>query len=247
MTQKQGQLGWRRASNLQLKERQGSPSIPPASGEKQSSESTQHSTGEDRCNKGTGQSHKSPSQGPPDLSRDTGKEPDAGRDWGQEKGATEDEMAGRPHRPNAREFEHAPDREAWHAAVHGVAKSRTQLSDSTTTGSVRLAQSPHKISVSWFSTPFLHPIPPGMGSSGHGQPPGPSGPFPNPAEEKGFLLCHHTGAGPPVPYLPSPLAPGGQAPLLVTVSPLRRRVCDAWKMLNKGIHMNVRMNQQNKR
>ena len=26
------------------------------------------------------------------------------------------------------------DREAWHAAVHGVTKSRTQLSDSTTTG-----------------------------------------------------------------------------------------------------------------
>ena len=25
------------------------------------------------------------------------------------------------------------DREAWHAAVHGVAKSRTQLSDRTTT------------------------------------------------------------------------------------------------------------------
>ena len=25
------------------------------------------------------------------------------------------------------------DREAWHAAVHGVAKSQTQLSDSTTT------------------------------------------------------------------------------------------------------------------
>ena len=26
------------------------------------------------------------------------------------------------------------DREAWHAAVHGVTKSRTQLSDSATTG-----------------------------------------------------------------------------------------------------------------
>ena len=26
------------------------------------------------------------------------------------------------------------DREAWHAAVHGVTKSRTQLSDSSTTG-----------------------------------------------------------------------------------------------------------------
>ena len=27
----------------------------------------------------------------------SGKDPDAGRDWGQEKGATEDEMAGRYH------------------------------------------------------------------------------------------------------------------------------------------------------
>ena len=26
------------------------------------------------------------------------------------------------------------DREAWHAAVHGVTKSRTQLNDSATTG-----------------------------------------------------------------------------------------------------------------
>ena len=30
------------------------------------------------------------------------------------------------------------DREAWHAAVQGVAKSRTQLSDSTTTIRFRL-------------------------------------------------------------------------------------------------------------
>jgi len=29
------------------------------------------------------------------------------------------------------------DREAWHAAAHGVAKSRTQLSDSTTTSVMR--------------------------------------------------------------------------------------------------------------
>ena len=43
---------------------------------------------------------------------------DAGRDWGQEKkGTTEDEMAG------------WLDREAWRAAIHGVAKGRTQLSD----------------------------------------------------------------------------------------------------------------------
>ena len=65
-----------------------------------------------------------------------GKDPDAGRDWGQEeKGTTEDEMAGWLHRLNAHEFGWTPgvgvDREAWRAAIHGVTKSRTQLSDWT--------------------------------------------------------------------------------------------------------------------
>ena len=59
---------------------------------------------------------------------------DAGRDWGQEeKGSTEDEMAGWHYQLNGHEFEQAlgalKDREACHAAVHGVAKSRTRLSD----------------------------------------------------------------------------------------------------------------------
>ena len=58
---------------------------------------------------------------------------DAGRDWGQEeKRTTEDEMAGWHHRLDEHEYEQAPGDgegwEAWRAAVHGVAKSRTQLS-----------------------------------------------------------------------------------------------------------------------
>ena len=65
-----------------------------------------------------------------------GKDLDAGRDWEQEeKGTTEDEMAGWHHWLDGRESEWTPglvmDREAWRAAVHGVAKSRTWLSDWT--------------------------------------------------------------------------------------------------------------------
>ena len=46
---------------------------------------------------------------------------------------TEDEMVGWHHRLQGHEFEKAlgdvKDREAWRAAVHGVTKSHTQLSN----------------------------------------------------------------------------------------------------------------------
>ena len=47
----------------------------------------------------------------------------------EEKGVTEDEMVGWYHQLNGHEFEQTPGgsegREAWHAAVHGAAKSQT--------------------------------------------------------------------------------------------------------------------------
>jgi len=65
-----------------------------------------------------------------------GKDPDAGRDWRQEeKGTPEDEMAGWHHRLDGHELSELRElvmgREPWCAVIHGVAKSRTRLSNWT--------------------------------------------------------------------------------------------------------------------
>ena len=69
---------------------------------------------------------------PPDVKNSlTGKDPDVGKDWKQEeKGTTEDEMVGWYHRLDEREFEQAPGIGDGQES-HGVAKSRTRLSDWT--------------------------------------------------------------------------------------------------------------------
>ena len=64
------------------------------------------------------------------------KDPDAGKDWRQEaKGTTEDEMVRWHHRLDEQVWASSGSwwwtGKAWHAAVHGVSKSRTQLSDWT--------------------------------------------------------------------------------------------------------------------
>ena len=70
-------------------------------------------------------------------SQPIGKDPDAGKDWGKEEtGTTENEMGGWHHSMDmslSKLQEMVKDREAWCAAVHGVVKNWTWLSNWTTT------------------------------------------------------------------------------------------------------------------
>ena len=75
---------------------------------------------------------------PPDVKNWlTWKDPAAGKNCRQEeKGMTEDEMVGWHHRLNGHSLSKLQnlvmDREAWRAAIHGVTKSQTRLSDNWT-------------------------------------------------------------------------------------------------------------------
>ena len=90
---------------------------------------------------------------------------DAGRDWGQEeKGTTEDETAGWHHWLDGHEFEWTPgdsDGQGGLAcSIHGVAKSRTRLSDRTELNWMFRWHSGHQVETGEWTVPTLPTVTP---------------------------------------------------------------------------------------
>ena len=84
----------------------------------------------------------------------TGKDPDVGKDWRwEEKGTMENEMVGWHHWFDGPEliklWELVMDREAWHAAIYGVSKTQTWLSDWTELNFKMLAYPSHFFKTLW--------------------------------------------------------------------------------------------------
>ena len=99
---------------------------------------------------------------PDSESQFTGKDPDAGKDWRQnEKGTARvrwlDTFTDSRDVNLSKLQEIVMDREAWHAAIHGVAKSQTQLSDWTTKANM------YRYTYPLLLEPPSHPTPTSLG------------------------------------------------------------------------------------